>query len=832
MVKLSSHIVIAAAVAAAFQSQQAIADSQLSAGAETASSNQIKQAPVGVLALLVGAGAKAADPAASAQTSSSATTTGPIEEVVVTASKREQDINSVPMTINAVTGEKMLEMGVTSVSDLTKIVPGFQASDSGFGQPVYFLRGVGFYDSSLQAKPTVTVYTDEFPLPYSVMTVGASFDLERVEVLKGPQGTLYGQNATGGAINYIAAKPTSDFNAGVDVSYGRFNDTDVSGFVSGSLSDTVTARLALRHEGANGWQKDYISGETNGAKDFTQGRLIVDWQPVQSFKAELNLNGFYDGGDTQAPQFEGAFGQSGSLYPPFASYPVAPNDDRAASWGGNNVAPVPVSLAKHNGFGQANLRMDYDFTPDMTLTSLTSISYYQEGYGLNTSGTNIEVLNDVVTGQIQTQTQELRLAGQFTSKDHWVIGGDYEHDHVDEVQNNILYYESATQAFVNAFHYPCAPWTVCMVNGHNAQQYGGYDISHQKYESEGVFANLDYDLLPTVTGHIGARYTNEDTRFAGCFAPRDTYFGYAMQIIFGTTLWPTVPTGYQCATIAPDNTNAGLVHKDLAQDNFSWRTGLDWKPRKGLMIYGNVSRGFKSGSFPTVSAINTNQYVPVSQERLTAYELGFKSTLLKETLQLNGALFYYEYGDKQLKGRILVPIWGLLGALINIPKSHVEGAELQALWQPIDGLKVNVGGTYLKTRVDGHFLSFDSFDSTKTDFNGSQFPYTPKWQLNGDVEYDWPVSDSLLAFTGATLTYRSATNSEFIPAAATVINAYTLLDLRTGVTTDDGAWRVTLAGHNVTNQYYWTQALRNADAIVRYAGMPATYTVSVSYRFQ
>ncbi|HUD93469.1 TonB-dependent receptor plug domain-containing protein [Sphingobium sp.] len=137
-------------------------------------------------------------------------------DIIVTAQKREQAINDVPLSITAASGEKLANQGVTNVSDLVKIVPGFNYTESAFATPVYTLRGIGFYDTSLAAKPTVSIYQDQVPIPFSIMTRGATLDLERVEVLKGPQGTLFGSNATGGAINYIAAKPTSTFKAGLD----------------------------------------------------------------------------------------------------------------------------------------------------------------------------------------------------------------------------------------------------------------------------------------------------------------------------------------------------------------------------------------------------------------------------------------------------------------------------------------------------------------------------------------------------------------------------------------------------------------------------------------
>jgi iron complex outermembrane receptor protein len=225
-----------------------------------------------------------------------------VQELVVTANKREQNINDVGMSVQAVTGDKLLQLGIYDTSDLQKIVPGFQATPTYYGTYVFTIRGIGFQDTSLAGSPTVSVYVDEFPLPFSVLTYGASLDLDRVEVLKGPQGTLFGMNATGGAINYIARKPTETFEAGVDASVGRFNDVDVTGFVSGPVVDTLQMRAALRINKSDAWQKGYLQqdGRYFGGKEFINGRVSAQWQPTKDFKAILSFNSWLDKGWTQA----------------------------------------------------------------------------------------------------------------------------------------------------------------------------------------------------------------------------------------------------------------------------------------------------------------------------------------------------------------------------------------------------------------------------------------------------------------------------------------------------------------------------------------------------
>ena len=170
-------------------------------------------------------------------------------DIVVTANKREQSLNKVGLTVTAFSAQQLTERRVNSLQDLAAAIPGLAFAPSANNTPILTLRGVGFNESSLGVYPAVSVYVDQAPLPFPVLASHATFDLERVEVLKGPQGTLFGQNSTGGAINYIAAKPTKEFKAGGDVSYGRFNQIEANAFVSGPLSDTLGARLAVRGQG-------------------------------------------------------------------------------------------------------------------------------------------------------------------------------------------------------------------------------------------------------------------------------------------------------------------------------------------------------------------------------------------------------------------------------------------------------------------------------------------------------------------------------------------------------------------------------------------------------
>ncbi|MFZ2994873.1 TonB-dependent receptor [Sphingobium sp.] len=732
-----------------------------------------------------------------------------IDEIVVTAQKRSQSINDVPLSITAASGLQLTQQGITDVQGLVKISPGFNAIDSGYGTPIYFLRGVGFFDSTLAAKPTVGVYIDEVPIPFSIMSSGASFDLERVEILKGPQGTLFGSNATGGAINYIAAKPTVSPEAGISLGYGRFNRFHAEGFVSGPLSDTLSGRLSVRHEGGSDWQRSYTRDATLGQRDFTQARAQMLWKPDASLRVSLTVNANKDNSDTQAAQLVVPFQQSTGYFDPrLVVYPSAPSNDRAADWGNTNP------LRKDNWMVQTSGRIEYDVSNDITFTSISSYSRFKEDYGQDSDGTALQLTDLRIKGTIRSFSQEARMSGKFMNRGSWVVGGNYENSRAHELVNQYLKDQSSGHAFDRLGLPPIS----------NVPQ-----DSLTRYKSWALFGDTSVPVTSTLTLSGGARYTKTTVNFSACNKNSDNgSYGRGFEISFN--LPPGTIGPDSCVTLGPGNVPTRFDGK-LPEDNVSWRGAVEWKPARGQLLYASVSRGFKAGSYSTLPASYINQYAPVTQEQVTAYEVGFKSALFQRLLQLNGAVFYYDYTDKQLKGRAIVPIFGPLEALVNIPKSRIWGAEIQYTVNPMDGLRLTGGATYISTKVTGSFNNYTAFGRL-VDFKDRAFPFTPKWQINSDAEYRWHASDALEAYVGTSYTFRSSTNGDFVPDPRLAIDSYGLLDLRAGIEKPSAGWRLGLFGTNVTNKYYWSTAVRRGDAVIRFAGMPVTYGVNFAINFK
>ncbi|CAN5362961.1 TonB-dependent receptor [soil metagenome] len=741
--------------------------------------------------------------------------TSRIDDIVVTAQRRSERLNDVGVSIAAVGGEELAARGINDASDLANVVPGFSATDSGQNVPVYSLRGIGFNESSLGANPAVAVYVDEVPLPYAGMTRGAAFDLARVEVLKGPQGTLYGANSTGGAINYIANRPTAEPALGGSVSYGRFNTFEGSGYLSGPLTDTLTGRLAINTIQAGDWQRSTTRDDTLGQQDRINARGLLAWTPTDTFRLTLNMNGWRDRSDMQAFQLQevvlSAPANASRVSPGLLTATPAPADARAADWDAN------TDFSRNDYFYQAAVKADADLTDTITLTSITAYSKYVTRTYSDRDGTAFVNSGNLFDGDISSFYQEVRLASSNPDALSWIVGANYRKDDVKDNYGNII--PDSSSSFAAGIDF----------------DRGNINASTE-IEAIGVFANVDYKFNDVLSGTFGARYSRDDRTIETCV--KDPGNGLLAQVFTnianglraGRGLAPiaVIPAG-NCVTLGPDLTPT-LFTGNLTEDNVSWRGALNWRPIQGTLVYGSVSQGYKSGSFPTVSATATSQYRPVTQESVLAYELGVKSTVVPGELQVNASIFYYDYTDKQVKGRDRDPTFGLVQVLTNVPKSVVQGAEAEIAWSPLVGLNLALSATYIDAKVE-EYVGFDLNATAIRDFKGERLPYTSEWSVNFSPSYDFPVSDTLEGFVAADVAYRSDSSSFFGNSAREAIPAYTTLDLRAGVKSADGRWTATVWGRNVTDEYYWTNTLRAIDTYSRVAALPRTYGVSLSLTY-
>lgn len=735
---------------------------------------------------------------------------GAIPDIVVTANKRSESINRVGLSITAVSGDALINAGVAGPNDLGKVVPGFYFTKSLYGTPVFTMRGVGFNSTALGMSPTVSVYVDQVPLGYPTMTPGATLDIERVEAIKGPQGVLFGNNSTGGAVNYIAASPTRDFHAGGTLTYGRFDRFEGEAYVSGPLSDTLRARLAVRTEQGGAWQVSQTRpNDRLGDSNKLFGRLLSDWTPTDRFDVRLSLSAWRDRSDSQARRFVALTplipgtiaGLPVNFFVPaglLAAVPPPAEGSRAADWDPDR------SFRSNTRFLQASLRGSYRLSDSIKLTSISAYSDLRPNAAIDSDGTAFTSLVLLQKGSIRSFFQELRADIDFSDKVSFLAGVNYEYARVKDSVPAIAN-DTANNLFLG--------------------QPGSVNDTRLQSEANtySIFGKLDYKLTDTLKLTAAARYTADRRKADMCTYDVDGAVATLQNIFLGTHLRMG-----DCVTAT--NGVPGVVHGELNEDNVSWRAGLEWQVDPRTLIYATANRGLKAGGFPNVYAFDGAQLKPVVQEELNAYEVGAKLTFFDRRLQLNTALFHYDYKNKQIQGRVIVAALGPLETLVNVPKSKVDGAEVQIDAYPIAGLHLGVGASYSDTKIASGAFAYTPFGNF-VDVSGQHFPGVPKWQVNADAAYERPVSQAIKAFGGGALVYTSDSNSAFGDLPVLAVPGYSLVDARVGLAAIDDKWRATLFVRNLLDKTYFTSTLQTIDVLTRYYGQPRTYGVTLQFKF-
>lgn len=780
-----------------------------------------------------------------------------LEEVMVTAQKRSQSANDVGITINAFTGDQLKDLGVTTAEDIAMYTPGLTVNETAAtGVPLYTIRGVGFQDYSTAASSTVGIYFDEVAMPYSVMTRGLVFDTERVEVLKGPQGDLYGRNTTAGQINFISNKPTKEFGAGIIASYGSYETAELEGYVTGG-SDFVQGRLAFKTtQSGEGWQESTTRNDDLGEKDATALRGILHFDFSDTVQLQLighyitddsenRANSSYDGTDEGLSTFNNPYTPLENYFIPggsnFGETPpwYATGDAEKADWTNSYTSPITgktfdIRPQRDNELKGFAARLDWELGDSMVLTSVTGYNDFEREEANDWDGGFYADSSNINTTDLQVFSQELRLSGDADDLT-WVVGLYYGKDEMDE---NYHYFMADS-----VFGLGSIPWGVDLFAATPILE---LDTKYsQDTESQAVFGHVEWSFTEEWRLTVGARYTQEDRDWSGCtFVADDGSLGNFLGAQFGATRGPgdcgtidddpSSPT-YIFSLLGTPNVNDAFHVYDESIDTDKWmgKIGLDYAVNDDVLVYGMVSRGFKSGGFNGANSNTTQQLKPYSEEELTSYEIGSKATLLDGSMQLNAAAFYYDYEDKQEQDAAVTFV-GNISGLTNVPESEIYGAELDMQWLITDGLQFNLGVSWLDTEIkewDAVDPEASSWPVTVTrDVSGAELPQAPKWQYTALLSYQWSVGENLVMDVAGDYSYTDDTSGGVRPEEAT--DDYGIVNARVALGADDGSWRAMAWARNLTDEDYYPSAYTGGNGpFVRTYGMPRTYGVTLSYFF-
>jgi iron complex outermembrane receptor protein len=731
------------------------------------------------VAAVLGAGALLLNSASFADLAAADSTTdaNSLSEVVVTAQRKVESAQTVGIALSVVSGQDLANKAITNVVDLQNAIPSLQVEPAfGGGQPQYRIRGVGFLDYTSNNASPIGVNVDDVAAALPIQTAGQLFDINRVEVLRGPQGTLYGRNTTGGQINFITNRPTEETHAGITAEYGSFNEVTAEGFVSGKIAEGLLGRLSVATEQGGGWQRNRDTGQHLGNRDRTAGRGQLEWKPTEIVDLLLEFHLSKDKSDETGLHLLKPYTRTNAAGVVTTSIP-ADTSRYVTDW---NLNPAFAAVTGLNpgskpGVNNSNNGVDLAANIDVGFAKLTSITAYNKMIRREFSdwdATQFHDSDEYFHSSLDVISQELRIASNGSGPLSWVGGVFYSDQKLDE-------------AFYSDF----------------SDALGGIALTtyEQKANSFGEFAQVNYQFNSVLKATLGVREDHETRELLN----------------LGTGfIVPVVPF------------TSGLSHS-ITSNLPSGKIELDYTPQDGTLIYGSISRGVKSGGFTAHNTTSGPATDPFEPEKLTAYEVGIKSDLTR-TLRVNASAFFYDYRDQQLLGKVFDTVSNsFIGRFVNVPRSRLGGGELEVEWHPVAGLSVSQYAGF----VEGYYKS-QLLDSSNVDYNGRP-ESVPKWTYGGDVSYGFNVRDFKITAESNYSFHDTYSQFYLLGSNDYTIPKYWLANANLSLSPASGApWTLTLWGRNIFNRSY--DVSRNfflPSAEIAQAGQPATFGVRVSYQY-
>jgi iron complex outermembrane receptor protein len=736
--------------------------------------------------------------------------TAVLEEIVVTAQKREQNLQDVGIAVTAFSGDQLKELGFVTTTDLVQQTPGLTyVPPFGDGNNAAFtLRGVGLNDFSEHNESPVAVYVDEV---YQATLAGLGFqlfDLERAEVLKGPQGTLFGRNTSGGLVHMVTRRPTDTFEGYGEATFGEYDQMRFEGAAGGPITDTLAGRVSFLYHDHDGYRETRAPGlkDANSTDAWAlRGQLL--WQPTAEL--EILASAHYATADQVAATYE------------HASTTFAPDGVTEVFLPANVVNPICAGVGGLTGPGQdcfgyrdtdgdpyatdndrqtfldldtagVSLHVEWQVA-GMTLTSISAFEYLNKFFGEDTDMGPVPAI--AVTNPVDSQqwSQELRLAGE-RDRLRWTTGFFYFNRDV----------RTGSRTDVSG---------IGLVNDNTEDS----DLT----ESWALFGQLEYDINDQWTAIGGVRYTDEEREFE--MIARDDLGNTPLFL----GLSPVPIPGF----VVFDFTEATVG--DLTKqegDNVSFRFELDWRPLDDVLVYASVARGVKGFGFnfaidgTGILGGSTAAQIPFDEEKLMAYELGVKSTLFDGRARLNGSVYYYDYSDFQA-----FSFEGLTNVVSN-KDAEVVGFEAELIANPWERWEFSFGLNVQDAEVKD--VTSANFFTGALVTRDRDMVLTPDITFNGLGRYQWPMFGGNMALQ---MDFRVVGEQYFDIAnnPITKEDAYVVGSGRLSWTDATDAWQVALWVKNISDTGYRTYAIpvTSLGFTQQMIGQPRWIGGTVSYRW-
>ncbi|CAN5155157.1 TonB-dependent receptor [soil metagenome] len=724
------------------------------------------------------------------------------DDIVVTAQRREERLQDVPTAVTALDKDQFLVGGLgRSANEVLNLVPNASAGTQQHGRPRWWIRGVGAGQQQIDLASPVGFYLDDVFISNASATGIPLFDLERVEVLRGPQGTLWGKNTTGGAINVISKRPSlngADDNY-VKLEYGSYdNKIAEAGIGATIIDDKLAGRVSFRVDDRGARFNNLYTGEKANAISDIVFRTQLLAKPTDTLEALLSFH-------YRRYKTDGGYWTTASYAPTGIV-----RGGYAPSTGINDTATNAPEYSNSKQIG-GSLHLDWEIG-GLTLTAITGYERFDTRGPGDTDYTPLEISRNYTNARSSQWTQEFRLTSAQDQRFTWIAG--------------LFYFNEKIRS--NAYSATLPQGSVPSLPGTATAAYALTSFAHQA-ESGAAFGSGTFAVTDAIKLTLGARWSRETkrlafNRFSSPSAAAASWSNYAQ--------WWNSYTG----TFGGAGTFGGNLSKTW--DAFTYDVTPSWKIDPNNLVYFKFAYGVKSGGFNTAATLPV-ALTAVNPERLHSYELGWKSQWFDDRLTFNATAFHYDYGDVQVN--VVGPNPGAVGGatvsyLQNAAKAHVNGAEFELNASPIEGLSLNGALGLLWTK-------YDTFQVQNGGANlaGARFVRSPRITLNGGAAYKFKLAELGSVELAADARYQSlqfyyVTPQDVVNRYYLTQKPYTLTNLRVTYTTNNEKVSVSGFINNLFDVRYLNHALPAAQGTAITGdtvqwGDPRTFGVSGVYRF-
>ena len=743
-----------------------------------------------------------------------------LEEVVVTARKRAESLQQVPISAAVVNGAALQEQNVATLQDLTNTLPSVKLA-KGSGTDRQFIRGVGSGDNA-SFEQSVGTFIDDIYHGRARSSEASLFDVERVEVLKGPQTTYFGNNAIAGALNIVTRDPGASVAGDARLSYTpKFNGYTGAAALDLPASATFAVRLAGQLSGGDGWVSDVGIGDDTPRTRNSVTRGTFVWKPTEDFTARVKVQYGKENQHGGLPIVRGNC-------PPPAVF-GAPSGFCAAAIGAN-AGPLSDDFARNTNAGQFTYLRTDDYLANLsldrsafTLTSVTGYSHYDYALGTDLDLTPLTLLQVAAPEDYHQFSQELRIISSAEGAVEYIAG---------------LYYQQSTLNGRNTFSYSFLTPNLATIPAFQPllpfAPFGAQSVFREESDTYSAFGALTWKPVEQLKVTGALRYSVVDKDFVQRISVGTGNATYAPLTPFPTALAPLGQTFASAVRLATAANNV-LARRD---NHLSPSLSVQYDVNSDVMVYARFDHGFKAGGFNGVDLNGTAATLPFSEETVDAFEIGAKTSLFDGRAILNADVFRSKYEDLQLAGVVPSSAGAYVNRVQNAGGAISRGIEIDATWRVTQRLRTSLAATFL----DSHYTSYPNATPTALqtrqgipvqDLSGQDTPFAPElsgsWTLSysGPLRRDltWRIENRVFASRGFFLNFN---NDRYVRQ-----DAYAREDLTLALASEHG-WEVSVTGQNLTDETIRTYGAALPATLGTYAfitELPRNVFVQLRYSF-